>query len=248
MRLDHADLQALVVAVQDETLLAQVQQGLNRLAGGGERPILVTKPDGSLPHLCTRFRPCVLIVEGELILSAPWAQQMRTVGVAGTTMLAIVSDRHEATALRLLHHGCAGILESRSVAQTLMKAVSCLLRGEYWVNRRLLSIYCRSLRSELQFGVSRREREIWELIASGVSNSVIAEKLCVSPQTVRWHIRGLYSKIGAANRQQAVQLWFSCDAKMVMAGAAARIESSAAEPADPIGAAPVDAAFPPVPG
>jgi len=170
MRLDHPDVRALVLAIQDETLLAQAQQSLSRLVGGGEFPVLVTRPDESLPHLCTRFRPCVLILEGELMFSAPWTPQFRTAGVAETTILAIVADRHEATSLRLLHHGCAGILERRSVAQNLPKAVACLLKGEYWVNRRLLSMYCRSLRSELQFGVSRREREIWELIASGVSN------------------------------------------------------------------------------
>ncbi|HPT29235.1 MAG TPA: LuxR C-terminal-related transcriptional regulator [Bryobacteraceae bacterium] len=226
MRSDYPELRALVVAVRGDALLSQVQQGVRRQAANGEFSVLITKPDETLPHVCARLRPCILIVEAEVICSAPWAPELRKLSIAGATILAIAADRLDTTVLRLLHHGCSGLVEQRSVVQQLARAVSCLLKGEYWVNRRLLSVYCRSLRAELLFGVSKREREIWELIATGASNNAIAEHLCVSPQTVHWHIRGLYRKIGATSRGQAILLWFGFDAALASVGSAARKPSA----------------------
>lgn len=212
MRLDHSEVRAIIVAVWEAELAAQVQHSLRQSVADGEFTLLVTKPDKTLPPVCTRFRPCVVVTEGDLLMSETWIPELRRLAVTDTAILALTADRSETTSLRLLHLGCAGLLDTRSLSANLPRAVSCLLKGEYWVNRRLLSLYCRSLRAELQFGVSKREREIWELIAAGSANNAIAERLCVSPQTIHWHIRGLYRKIGAASRQQAIRLWFGFDA------------------------------------
>ena len=57
-----------------------------------------------------------------------------------------------------------------------------------------------------QLGVTRRELEILELIASGRSNREIAEKLFVSENTVKTHSSRLFDKLGAKRRTQAVQI------------------------------------------
>lgn len=53
---------------------------------------------------------------------------------------------------------------------------------------------------------SRRELEILELIAQGLSNREIAETLFVSENTVKTHSSRLFDKLGARRRTQAVQL------------------------------------------
>jgi NarL family two-component system response regulator LiaR len=55
-------------------------------------------------------------------------------------------------------------------------------------------------------GVTPREREILELIATGLSNREIAEKLFVSENTVKTHSSRLFDKLGAKRRTQAVQM------------------------------------------
>ena len=57
-----------------------------------------------------------------------------------------------------------------------------------------------------ELGVTPREREILELIANGLSNREIAEKLFVSENTVKTHSTRLFDKLGAKRRTQAVQL------------------------------------------
>ncbi len=57
-----------------------------------------------------------------------------------------------------------------------------------------------------EFGITRREHEILELIASGLSNREIAEKLFVSENTVKTHSSRLFDKLSAKRRTQAVQI------------------------------------------
>ena len=65
-----------------------------------------------------------------------------------------------------------------------------------------------SLNEERQkkLGITKRELEILELIAQGMSNREIAEKLFVSENTVKTHSSRLFDKLGARRRTQAVQL------------------------------------------
>jgi ATP/maltotriose-dependent transcriptional regulator MalT len=55
-------------------------------------------------------------------------------------------------------------------------------------------------------GITPRELEILELIAQGLSNREIAEKLYVSENTVKTHSSRVFDKLGAKRRTQAVLL------------------------------------------
>ena len=57
-----------------------------------------------------------------------------------------------------------------------------------------------------ELGITRRELEILELIANGLSNREIAEKLFVSENTVKTHSSRLFDKLSAKRRTQAVQI------------------------------------------
>lgn len=57
-----------------------------------------------------------------------------------------------------------------------------------------------------ELGITRRELEILGLIAGGLSNREIAEKLFVSENTVKTHSSRLFDKLSARRRTQAVQL------------------------------------------
>src|SRR2546430_1304050 len=57
-----------------------------------------------------------------------------------------------------------------------------------------------------ELGITPREREILELIATGLSNREIAERLFVSENTVKTHSSRLFDKLSAKRRTQAVQI------------------------------------------
>ena len=52
--------------------------------------------------------------------------------------------------------------------------------------------------------LTTREYEVLELVAAGLSNTQIAERLCLEPKTVRNHITHIYAKMGVNNRAQAL--------------------------------------------
>ncbi|MEX2153867.1 MAG: helix-turn-helix transcriptional regulator [Gemmatimonadaceae bacterium] len=57
-----------------------------------------------------------------------------------------------------------------------------------------------------QLGITQRELEVLELIAAGLSNREIAERLYVSENTVKTHAGSVFEKLNAKRRTQAVQL------------------------------------------
>lgn len=66
--------------------------------------------------------------------------------------------------------------------------------------------FIRNERKREDLGITPREIEILELIAQGMSNREIAEKLFVSENTVKTHSSRVLDKLGARRRTQAVQL------------------------------------------
>ncbi|TQM74306.1 helix-turn-helix domain-containing protein [Thermopolyspora flexuosa] len=56
-------------------------------------------------------------------------------------------------------------------------------------------------------GLSKREAEVMELIATGCSNGEIAQRLFLSEKTVKNHVNRIYAKLGADSRRAAIGLW-----------------------------------------
>jgi DNA-binding NarL/FixJ family response regulator len=82
-----------------------------------------------------------------------------------------------------------------------------------WVGRRLTRVKVIS-RGEAfaidetrlkKLGITKREYEVLELIASGLSNQEIADKLFVSTSTIKTHTSSLFMKLDASRRTQAIQ-------------------------------------------
>jgi len=61
-----------------------------------------------------------------------------------------------------------------------------------------------SLSADAQLGLTRREREVLGWMARGLGNVQIAERLVVSPDTVKFHVSNILSKLGCSNRAEAV--------------------------------------------
>ncbi|HZJ88250.1 MAG TPA: helix-turn-helix transcriptional regulator [Sphaerochaeta sp.] len=80
----------------------------------------------------------------------------------------------------------------------------------YFISRRYILTYEQAETVNAQkikkYGISERETEIIELLVEGLSNQQIAKELCISPNTVKTHIKNIYAKVEVNNRLQLFSL------------------------------------------
>ena len=57
----------------------------------------------------------------------------------------------------------------------------------------------------LEEHLTRRELEVLEVLAEGLSNRAIAARLAISEHTVKFHVAAIFAKLGAENRTDAVR-------------------------------------------
>jgi DNA-binding NarL/FixJ family response regulator len=115
-------------------------------------------------------------------------------------LILTVSEREDDlyTALRL---GAAGYLLKDMPPRDLVDAVLAAGRGEPLVAAPMAR---RMLDEPDPLGeLSSREREVLELVAAGLTNKGIGEKLFLSEATVKTHVRSVLKKLHARNRAEA---------------------------------------------
>lgn len=57
--------------------------------------------------------------------------------------------------------------------------------------------------------LSRRESKIMALLTGNLSNKEIASQLSLAPETIKWHLRRIYTKLGVTCRHAAVDKWIA---------------------------------------
>ncbi len=154
---------------------------------------------------CQKLAPCVLIVDQTLIEKLDPVEFGATVDFGRAIQVLASVETDDARALEnLLRIGCAGYLQGEPSSALLRRAVRTAAVGELWGSRKILSRIVRSfLLAESPRKLTRREQEILQLIALGHKNREIADQLFISRETVRWHMRSLYAKIGVQDRLSA---------------------------------------------
>lgn len=114
--------------------------------------------------------------------------------------------------LDAIRKGIKGVFYQGETADAVLKGVEKILDGELWFSRKttskLLSEKAIRLNTgeNTKFALTAREREILKHLSSGAGNVEIAEKCCISMNTVKTHIQHIYKKIGVRNRLEAT-LW-----------------------------------------
>jgi DNA-binding NarL/FixJ family response regulator len=100
----------------------------------------------------------------------------------------------------LIRMGCFGCLNTEASTFEAQLAVQSVRFGEIWASRKLVSHILRSMQRETE-KLTSREQEIVTLMSGGLTNDEIANRLFISGQTVRWHLRRLYKKLGTHDRR-----------------------------------------------
>jgi len=147
------------------------------------------------------------------------ARLKETLPDADVIMLTVYEDNDKI--FRALQAGACGYLLKRTPPEQLIQAIKDVKQGgapmTSEVARRLVETFQRTTANPPQEHVelSRREREILELVSRGYGNKEIGEQLSVGLETVRHHLKRVYEKFHVHSRSEAVVKFLGMDKRPV---------------------------------
>lgn len=134
--------------------------------------------------------------------------------LAGVRVLILTTFELDEYVLRALRAGASGFLGKGATPNELLEAIRTVARGDALLSPKATQTLVARFLTEAEPGPTRgspslqvltdREREMLSHVAVGLSNDDIAERLYLSPSTVKTHINRAMTKLGARDRAQLV--------------------------------------------
>jgi DNA-binding NarL/FixJ family response regulator len=124
-------------------------------------------------------------------------------------VIALTTYADEPTVLSALRAGARGYLTKDAGAEEIEAGITAVARGEAALDPAVQAHVLAGLAEgggepALPDGLTPREAEVLTLIAEGLSNAQIAERLVLSRATVKSHVNHVFAKAGVRDRAQAV--------------------------------------------
>jgi len=147
----------------------------------------------------------ILVIDDAVARMLPISALREPMSAGKLRVLVVSRNVQDSVFHEFLEIGCDGVVLYDTPPPMIRKAIESIFDGQLWVPRKILSrMVQKAIRNSTSPKLTARESEILHLISLGYKNQHIADRLFISRDTVRWHIRSLYSKIGVMNRIGAV--------------------------------------------
>jgi DNA-binding NarL/FixJ family response regulator len=202
-----------VVVVDDHQI---VREGLSSLLGALDGlEVVGTAADGrDAVHVVAETEPDVVVMDIQMPhLDGIEATRLITGRQAGVRVVMLTMNEDDETVLGAVRAGASGYLLKGSGAEEVQTAIRAAAAGGMVFGARLaarVASYFAGATPSAEAGpepfpeLTVRERDVLRLLAAGRSNDAIAAELYVSSKTVRNAVSGIYAKLHAAGRAEAI--------------------------------------------
>ncbi|MEU6726319.1 response regulator transcription factor [Nonomuraea wenchangensis] len=181
----------------------------------GEAEVVGTAADGEEAVAeAVRLSPDVVVMDLRMPrLDGVAATERITAGCPGTHVLVLTMHEDDESVFAAMLAGARGYLLKGADQTEILRAITAVASGEVIFGpalaERVTRYFARlaTLRPPVEKPfpqLTAREREILDLIATGLSNRLIAERLSLSPKTVRNNVSNVFAKLQVADRAQAI--------------------------------------------
>lgn len=210
-----------IVVVDDQEIVRAGFAALLRTQA--DFSVVGTAADGEeAVELCRKGRPHVVLMDVRMPVMDGIEATRRVTTVDGRRaprVIVLTTFDLDEYVYDALGAGASGFLLKDVKAETLFDAVRVVAAGDALlaptVTRRLVSEFARlrptlNSRPDALAELTPRETEVLRLVAEGLSNGEIAERLVVSDETVKTHVSRILTKLGVRDRTQAVVAAYEC--------------------------------------
>ncbi|GAA5059380.1 DNA-binding NarL/FixJ family response regulator [Thermocatellispora tengchongensis] len=182
----------------------------------GQAEVVGTAADGEEAVAeAARLRPQVVVMDLRMPrLDGVRATERIVAGCPGTHVLLLTMHEDDESVFAAMLAGARGYLLKGAGQTEILRAITAVAGGEVIFGPALaeritryfarLAAAARPPREEPFPQLTAREREILDLIAAGLSNRLIAERLSLSPKTLRNNVSNVFAKLQVADRAQAI--------------------------------------------
>lgn len=199
-----------ILLVDDHTILRQGLQQL--LESDPQMQVAGSAENGEVAiALAFSLKPDVILMDINLPQITGFEATRAILTAWPSAKILVLTNQDSPDIIRkFLDAGVKGFLLKDIPIETLHEAIRTVVRGESVPLSAELEEKLRQARPLPKeggvFALTEREKEVLKALSKGYSNQQLAELLCVSPKTVHNHLYSIYSKIGVANRSEAI-LW-----------------------------------------
>lgn len=197
------------VLVDDHALL---REGLRALLERHDEVVVVGEAgtfDAALAEVA-HTRPDVVVVDLKLTASTDY-EGMRLIGELkrwnpDVAILVLTTFLDDDLVIRAVRAGAQGYVVKDVDTTELVRAIRALAIGGSAFDPRSATAVMRTMagRHNAAEELTDREREVLRLLADGLSNAGIGQRLFISESTVKFHLRNLIRKLGVTKRTDAV--------------------------------------------
>jgi DNA-binding NarL/FixJ family response regulator len=166
--------------------------------------------------LAMTHRPDVALLDIHMPGNGITAAREITRSLPGTAVVMLTASAEDADLFDALRAGASGYLLKDTDPTLLVEELRGALAGEAAMSRRLVGRIMEEFRSpatprfvrrsRASAKLSAREWEVMELLGEGLSTDDVAQRLFVSPTTVRVHVSGVLRKLRVKDRESAFRL------------------------------------------
>jgi len=207
----RAGMRTVLDAADDVTVVAEGASGADALRLAAQHCPDVLVLDVNLPDPGPRPRSESRAEgSGQAMNGVEVTRQLRAQGATTAILVLTVHDDSQ-TVFGLLESGATGYVLKDEALETLVSAVRAAARGESWLNpaaaRQVVGRAVGQAAPEPPqsppLPLTPREMEVLQMLAQGLNNAAIAQRLVLTKRTVQNHVSNIYGKLGVTTRTEA---------------------------------------------
>lgn len=158
-------------------------------------------------ELFGQLRPDVVLMDLQMpLMDGPEATRRIRDLVPDARVLVLTTYATDEFIFKALRAGAQGYLLKDASTDELLSAIQAIYQGQTQLSPDVAARLVMGMNTGGPEPLTPRELEVLTLMGQGRSNSEIATTLAIAPRTAKVHVQNILSKLGAANRTEAVSI------------------------------------------